>query len=151
MSKIENKTQNNENKLMKISDNSLDQSTMNKDLKNKIEISEINSSKINNRNELFPNDNELSEERKVEISNSKVKKNKSKIKKNNINELFDNEFNVDPLPKGYCEANSPTENESIEFKRKNSEKTKKILMIVIPVLIIFGISFYFFYYLFVKD
>ena len=118
MSKIENKTQNNENKLMKVSDNSLDQSTMNKDLKNKIDISEINSSNINNINELFPNDNE---------------------------------FNVDPLPKGYCEANSPTENESIEFKRKNSEKTKKILMIVIPVLIIFGISFYFFYYLFVKD
>lgn len=148
MSKIENKTQNNENRLIKISDNSLDQSAMNKDLKNRIDISEINSSGINNRNDLFSNDNEISEERKVKISYSKIEKKQKKMNKKNMNELFDDEYKVDPMPKGYSEANSPTENERIQIKRENSEKNKKILMIIIPVLIIFAISFYFFYQLF---
>jgi glycerophosphoryl diester phosphodiesterase len=119
------------------------------EIKSPIDLNEKGKIKINT-SELFSNGNSKDSERRiVNVSSIDLDSLKQKdLDNNNILELINKENEEPVLSVGYHNANTPSLNDIIKKKEKKRIKTKKVLMTVIPVTIIFVATIIIFYKLF---
>ena len=111
------------------------------EIKSPIDLNEKGKIKINT-SELFSNGNSKDSERRI-VNVSSID-----LDNNNILELINKENEEPVLSVGYHNANTPSLNDIIKKKEKKRIKTKKVLMTVIPVTIIFVATIIIFYKLF---